>query len=417
MWLATTWDEAMRVATEPESFAADMPDSPIDRSFGSPTILTCDGERHRELRRSIDPKYRPHEVDGYIAELVDPIVARQLAAIDGPGEAELMAEYFEPVSVLSLGAVLGLADVDADTLRRWFAALADGGTNFERDPDKQARSDAACAEIDERLGPLLERLEREPDESTISHMIWSGTEDGRPRARERYLPSLKVILLGGMQEPGHGAGSVLYALLRHPQQLAEPRAAGEGLLPPAMVEGMRWMSPITWSSSVSAGPHTLDLYVANNNVTQPTNPTGLDFCFSVTYTTPPPPAVALFVIGNNQPHAIDDIVNFWGAQWWKHNPTSITSDNGWESFKGFAPVSDNVCGGKWSSGPGNSDPPPAAPLPSSINIIVTDKVNKNGNTLSGNIVQIITVTQDGHYQANPGHAGNGTVTAVLCTAR
>ena len=163
-------------------------------------------------------------------------------------------------------------------------------------------------------------------------------------------------------------------------------------------------SPITWSSSVSAGPHTLDLYVANNNVTQPTNPTGLDFCFSVTYTTPPPPAVALFVIGNNQPHAIDDIVNFWGAQWWKHNPTSTKSDNGWESFKGFAPVSDNVCGGKWSSGPGNSDPPPAAPLPSSINIIVTDKVNKNGNTLSGNIVQIITVTQD------------GTVTAVLCPA-
>ncbi len=244
MWLATTWDAAMQVATDPETFAADMPDSPIDRSFGSPTILTCDGERHRELRRSIDPKYRPHEVDGYIAELVDPIVARQLAAIEGRGEAELMADYFEPVSVLSLGAVLGLADVDADTLRRWFAALADGGTNFERDPDKQARSDAACAEIDDRLGPLLDRLEQEPDESTISHMIWSGTEDGRPRARERYLPSLKVMLLGGMQEPGHGAGSVLYALLRHPQQLAELRADLDRLLPAAIDEGMRWISPI-----------------------------------------------------------------------------------------------------------------------------------------------------------------------------
>ena len=84
-----------------------------------------------------------------------------------------MEELFEPVSVLSLGAVLGLGDLDAETLRRWFAALADGATNFERDPDKQARSDAACAEIDERLGPLLDRLEREPDDSTISHMIWT----------------------------------------------------------------------------------------------------------------------------------------------------------------------------------------------------------------------------------------------------
>ena len=63
MWLATGWEEAIRVASEPEMFAADMPGSPIDRSFGSPTILTCDGESHRELRRAIDPKYRPAEVE------------------------------------------------------------------------------------------------------------------------------------------------------------------------------------------------------------------------------------------------------------------------------------------------------------------------------------------------------------------
>ena len=52
------------------------------------------------------------------------------------------------------------------------------------------------------------------------------------RARaSSYLPSLKVILLGGMQEPGHGAGSVLYALLTHPDALAEVRADLDGLLP------------------------------------------------------------------------------------------------------------------------------------------------------------------------------------------
>ena len=151
MWLATTWDAALRVASEPELFAADMPGSPIDRSFGSPTILTCDGEPHRELRRSIDPKYRPQEVEAYIEELVGPIVAEHLAAIDGD-EVDLMEEYFEPISVLSLGAVLGLGDVSAGTLRGWFAALADGATNFERDPAKQERSDAACAEIDDAAG-------------------------------------------------------------------------------------------------------------------------------------------------------------------------------------------------------------------------------------------------------------------------
>jgi cytochrome P450 len=244
MWLATTWDEAVRVASEPELFAADMPGSPIDRSFGSPTILTCDGEPHKELRGSVDPKYRPHVVEEFIEALVGPIVATHLDALAGRDEADLMAELFEPVSVLSLGAVLGLGDLEADTLRRWFAALADGATNFERDPAKQAHSDAACAEIDERLGPLLDRLELEPDDSTISHMIWSGRAPGEPRPREHYLPSLKVILLGGMQEPGHGSGSVLCALLADPDALAEVVADPDALLAAAIDEGMRWIAPI-----------------------------------------------------------------------------------------------------------------------------------------------------------------------------
>ncbi|MQA72801.1 MAG: cytochrome P450 [Solirubrobacterales bacterium] len=244
MWLATSWEAAARVASEPELFAADMPGSPIDRSFGSPTILTCDGEPHRELRRAVDPKLRPHAVEEYIDELVTPIVDARLDRLHAAGEAELMADFFEPVSVLSLGAVLGLAELDADTLRRWFAALADGATNFERDRAKQAVSDAACAEIDRRLEPVLERLEREPDESTIAHMLHAGMDGGETRPRQAIMPSLKVILLGGMQEPGHGAGSVLYALLRHPEQLAEVVADPERLVAPAIEEGMRWVAPI-----------------------------------------------------------------------------------------------------------------------------------------------------------------------------
>lgn len=243
MWLATAWEEAVRVTSEPDLFAADMPGSPIDRSFGSPTILTCDGERHRELRKAVDPKFRPHEVDRYIDDLVTPIVDSRLAAL-GTGEVDLMDDYFEPVSVLSLGAVLGLAELDAPTLQRWFGALADGATNFEADPAKQERSDAACLEIEQRLEPVLARLEAEPDDSTISHMLHAGMPAGETRAREAIMPTLKVILLGGMQEPGHGAGSVLYALLSHPGQLTEVLADLDGLLDAAIDEGMRWIAPI-----------------------------------------------------------------------------------------------------------------------------------------------------------------------------
>jgi hypothetical protein len=39
-----------------------LDDSPVDHTFGSPTILTVDGEPHLELRRSLDAKYQPGRV-------------------------------------------------------------------------------------------------------------------------------------------------------------------------------------------------------------------------------------------------------------------------------------------------------------------------------------------------------------------
>lgn len=244
MWLATGWEEAVRVASEPELFAADMPGSPIDRSFGSPTILTCDGPVHRDLRDGVDPPLRPREVDGYIEALITPIARELLEQIATEPETELMGAYLEPVSVLGLGALLGLGDVEADTLRRWFAGLAEGATNFDSDPERQRLSDEVCAEIDAEVRPRLERLALDPDGSLISHMLHGGLPEGESREIDAVMPSLKVILLGGMQEPGHGAGSVLFGLLTHADQLEELRSAPEELLGPAIEEGMRWISPI-----------------------------------------------------------------------------------------------------------------------------------------------------------------------------
>ena len=244
VWMLTRWADVEHAGAHPELFTAETPSSPVELTFGSPTVLTCDGAVHKELRASIDPKFRPRVVDTYVDGLIEPIADELLDRFTGRGSAELMAEYLEPISVLGLGQVLGLGDVDGDTLRRWFAGLAQGATNYECDPGKQAIGDAVAAEIRERLAPLLDRLERAPDDSAISHMLHAGRPDGEPRARELVLPSLLVILLGGMQEPGHGAGSALAALLAHPDQSAEVAADPVALVPQAVEEGLRLIAPI-----------------------------------------------------------------------------------------------------------------------------------------------------------------------------
>jgi hypothetical protein len=241
-WFVTTHADVSKVAEDTTSFTAENGTSPAEVSFGTPAIIAVDGPVHHELRRSFDGKFRPREVDGYIDNLVRPLAEAAITALRSRDEVDLMAEYFEPISVLSLGQVLGLGDIDADTLRRWFKGMNAGATNFERDPAKQAISDEVCAEIDEIVIPRMEKLLSNPDNSTISHMLHSGREPGDPREIEFVLPSLKVAILGGMQEPGHGCGSVVVGLFQADQWQA--LVADPSLISRAVDEGMRWIAPI-----------------------------------------------------------------------------------------------------------------------------------------------------------------------------
>jgi cytochrome P450 len=247
--LVTRWDDVQHVATHPDAFTAEVDASPLVRTLGR-NVLTVDGADHARMRAGMDAPMRPRAVEGYAPGIIEPIARRHLDAIaSGPG-AELMSAYCEPVSVLALGAVMGLGDLDAGTLRRWFGDLATGGANFEQDPGKQAVADATSAEIDTRVGPLLDRLKREPDGSVLAHMLAADA------TRAEVLSNLKLILLGGMQEPGHALGICVWALLTHPEALARVRA-DRGLIRPAVEEALRWHSPVGTQTRQVTQPVTL----------------------------------------------------------------------------------------------------------------------------------------------------------------
>lgn len=172
------------------------------------------------------------------------------------------------------------------------------------------------------------------------------------------------------------------------------------------------------SAGFTTGNNTVTFTVYNDDNKNPpadNNPSGLSFCYDVSYTPAPPVTlIPMFVIGDVEPHAVGDNVNFWGAQWWKNNFMSGVVSNGVASFKGYATEADLVCGGTWVSRPGNSSNPPDV-IDSRIAVIVTTKVLKQGPNISGDIQQIVLVDQDGGYGPNPGHAGNGKVASVSCT--
>ena len=243
-WLVSRWDDVNTVTNTPALFSAEDDNAPVVRHFGKPAIIHTDGEVHKTLRGGIAPYYMPRKVAEYIEPLVRPLAQDRIRGLNSRGAAELISEYFEPVSALSLAHTFGLKDISAETLTDWFHGLSMGAINFERDPERTAICDRTIADIDAALAPVLDRVEVAPDDTPLSTMMRHGLPEGEIRPRDYIMPSIRVALLGGMQEPGHGAATTLVGLLQNPEQLAMVQDDPDTLLPKAVLEGVRWIAPI-----------------------------------------------------------------------------------------------------------------------------------------------------------------------------
>lgn len=123
-------------------------------------------------------------------------------------------------------------------------------------------------------------------------------------------------------------------------------------------------------------------------------------------------ATGAFVIGDGNA-AMGSHVTYWSAQWAKLDTLSGGASPA--AFKGFAAKTSEppACGAGWSTAPGNSSAPPAS-VPAFMAVIVTSADSQSGSVISGNTPEIVIVQTDPGYAADPGHAGTGTVVAVLC---
>ena len=186
-------------------------------------------------------------------------------------------------------------------------------------------------------------------------------------------------------------------------------APTEGLPPASVVIPIGNLAPGTYNVTVNFPAQTICSQPGSCPFTGPhdvgaTSATGTLVVFANS-------SGGTFVIGD-QNASVGNPVTFWGAQWAPQN--RLSGGSAPNSFKGFAgaPTTAPACSTQWSTGPGNSSGPPDT-VPSYMAVIVTSSVAKEGSTISGNTTKLVIVKTDPGYAANPGHAGTGTVVAVL----
>lgn len=193
-WLVIGYREMHQVTSDPDLFPRDValwnqwPNIPEDWPLlpmvgrPMPSIYFTAGAEHRRHLAMVEPAL----------EAVDPFALRRTCEalsdrlIDqfcGRGEADLVAEYAEPLPVLALAWLLGFPDEDGAQLAWTMKTLADGGA------DAQA-AHGAFGELMQNL-LALGKTRRGPD--LVSRLL----EYPAPFTDEEYVNDLMAITAAG----------------------------------------------------------------------------------------------------------------------------------------------------------------------------------------------------------------------------
>lgn len=237
-YLVTRHEDVLAVERDQRVFSSVEQDSLMNRAIGR-TLLRQDGAAHKRLRAAAEGPVRPRAVKN---EWLPAFQRNADALIDGffeRGSVDLFAEFAGPLAGANLGTILGLRSATPADIQRWSQAFIDGCGNYGDDPEVWTRCAAAVAEVDAAVDEALPFARENPDSSVLSSMLHA--ED--PLTPEEIRTNVRIFIGGGVNEPRDAIGVATYALLTHPDQLADV-VAGQIAWRTVFEEAVRWVSPI-----------------------------------------------------------------------------------------------------------------------------------------------------------------------------
>jgi cytochrome P450 len=198
------------------------------------SMLTEDPPEHTRLRAMVAGFFSPRRVRGFNARIQE-LVDQCLAAMDGACDA--MSVLAVPVA---LGVAADLVGIPAED-RRYCLDLLEAGAVADRPDPSSEQIDAAQASFDAQLAyfrQLIAWRRKAPGDDVLSALVAAGGMDV-----EDLVDMAVLLFLGGLLPTANLIGNGLFALLRHPGELARLRSRPQ-LVPAAVEEMLRYDPPV-----------------------------------------------------------------------------------------------------------------------------------------------------------------------------
>jgi cholest-4-en-3-one 26-monooxygenase len=238
VWGIAKYDDVLAVEKDPTTFSSHR--APRPHGMHLPMMISMDDPEHRQRRGLVNRGFTPRR----IAEMEQTVIAlchRILDRVCESGECDFVWDVAALLPLMVIADLLGF-DLDAhDDLLRWSDDLMRATTANPTPERAQAGFEAMTGFREFQLQVIAERR-AEPRDDLISKLCLAEI-DGDGLDDESIVNEALLILIGGDETTRHVISGGVLALLQQPAQLAE-LASQPGLVPVAVEEFLRWVSPI-----------------------------------------------------------------------------------------------------------------------------------------------------------------------------
>jgi cytochrome P450 family 142 subfamily A polypeptide 1 len=235
-------------------------------------MIDFDAPEHVRRRRLVSEGFTPKRVramEDSLRTACDAIIDKVCEL----GSCDFVRDIAAPLPIVVIGDMLGVAPADRDDLLRW----SDDMLKSQGSPNPTDLENAANAFVEymSYINPVFEDRRRRGSTDDLVGILCHAMIDGDSLDDDSLIHETLLILIGGDETSRHVISGGMDELLTHPDQMAR-LSANPSLMPGAVEEMLRWVSPIKNMSrtvtrsvelegaSLSAGQELILLYPSAN---------------------------------------------------------------------------------------------------------------------------------------------------------
>jgi cholest-4-en-3-one 26-monooxygenase len=261
-WAITKHADIMEIAKQPVRFSSAQGISLRRAGVAFPPtdlVVMLDPPRHGPMRRAANARFtrrgvraRRADIQRIAEEIVD-----AASPVGSSGELDFVERIAAPFPLAVIASVLGVPRDDWTLLFRWTnEVIGKEDPEYRRPGETPGQTfKRARGEVHAYFDHLIEQRRRDPRDDLVSELIRAEIS-GTPLTQQQLVLYYELLVEAGNETTRNAISGGLLAFSEHPGEWEKLRTRPE-LLPDAVEEILRWVSPISHFARVATEDYEL----------------------------------------------------------------------------------------------------------------------------------------------------------------